>query len=653
MQKATALFSIAGQALCTWTLSGFLGAESSTSIAVARQAAIPDVDIPQSVERIWDSLAGNNNCLGCQGILLILKTLANFGDDTFVGALQKLCNAASSEDEDVCNGTLALEGPVIAASLRDLTLGSKTAQVFCTTLLGLCDYPEVEPYTVPMPLKTITSPLPANVSSNGTKPAPFKIAHFSDIHIDPLYVTGSNANCSKPIPYTPADEPGNNDFPAGPFGDHNCGAPLSLEQSMYAAINALSPDFALFTGDIVDHAIWNTTVAQNSAEISMAYQHMADAGLQIYGTVGNHEMSPANAIPPTHLGAGAQWLYDVVSEAWSRWIGSPAEAKSVGAYSVTTPRDGLRVISVSTNVWYTLNLWLYKDVQRGPSDHLKWLVGELDAAEKAGERVFLVGHMPMGTSDALHDGSNYFDQIVNRYKSTIAGLFSGDYPPSHPNDIEADNNPGHTHLDHFQISYSNYTNRTASNAVATSYIAPSMTPLSGMPAFRLYTIDPTTFGILDIETYVADMADPMFQTTGPVWKRSYAAKETLGALLDTPVPADEELTPAFWHNVTVALENDRAAFEAYWARRTRGWNVPACDDACRKNEICQLRAARSQDNCFVPTPGMSFGIRSEDGTRKPAECDRSVARETIGSLAVRKGQVELLEALLKEHQARK
>ncbi|KAF5512703.1 Sphingomyelin phosphodiesterase 1 [Colletotrichum aenigma] len=567
-----------------------------------------------SVEGIWDSLTGNNNCLGCHGILLILKALANFGDDTFVGALQKLCGAASSEDEDVCNGTLALEGPVIAASLRDLTLGSKTAQVFCTTLLGLCDYPEVEPYSVPMPPKTITSPLPASVSSNGTKSSPFKIAHFSDIHIDPLYVTGSNANCSKPMccrPYTPADEPGNNDFPAGPFGDHNCGAPRGLEQSMYAAINALSPDFALFTGDIVDHAIWNTAVAQNSAEISMAYQHMSDAGLQVYGTVGNHEMSPANAIPPT-------------------------PRRRLAVASVKTPRNGLRVISVSTNFWYTLNFWLYKDVQRDPSDHLKWLVGELDATEKAGERVFLVGHMPMGISDALHDGPNYFDQIVNRYKSTIAGLFFG-----------------HTHLDHFQFSYSNYANRTASNAVATSYIAPSMTPLSGMPAFRIYTIDPTTFGILDIETYVADMADPTCQTAGPVWKRSFAAKETFGALLDTPVAADAGLTPASWHNVTVALEKDPATFEAYWARRTRGWDVPACDDACRKSEICQLRAARSQDNCFVPTPDMSFGIRSEGGTRKPAECDRSVVRDTIGSLAVRKGLVELLEALLKEHQTRK
>lgn len=227
-------------------------------------------------------------------------------------------------------------------------------------------------------------------------------------------------------PYTPADAPGNNDFPAGPFGDHNCGAPLSLEQSMYNAIKTFSPDFALFTGDIVDHAIWNTTVEQNTAEITMAYHHMADTGLFVYGTVGNHEMSPANAIPPSHLGSSAQWLYNVISDAWARWIGTPEEIKTIGAYSIKHPNTNLRIISVSTNMWYTLNFWLYNGVMRDPSGHLQWLVGELDKAEKVGERVYLVGHMPMGTSDALHDGSNYFDQVVNRYQATIAGMFFGE-----------------------------------------------------------------------------------------------------------------------------------------------------------------------------------------------------------------------------------
>lgn len=107
-----------------------------------------------------------------------------------------------SEDKDVCYGTLALEGPVVAASLRGLTLGSKTAQVLCTTLLGLCSYPEVEPYTVPVPPPAATGNTttgPSSAPVNGTRKPPIKIAHFSDIHIDPLYVTGSNANCSKPM----------------------------------------------------------------------------------------------------------------------------------------------------------------------------------------------------------------------------------------------------------------------------------------------------------------------------------------------------------------------------------------------------------------------------------------------------------------------
>ncbi|GKT66967.1 LOW QUALITY PROTEIN: sphingomyelin phosphodiesterase [Colletotrichum tofieldiae] len=516
-----------------WSIIGVVDARQSPgSLDIQLQENISESAIPTSVDGILGSLTSNNNCLGCQGILLILRTLANLGDDVFIGALQKLCSAASSEDEDVCDGTIALEGPVIASSLRELTLGSKTAQIFCTTLLGLCDYPEVEPYAVPVPPRPINSITHLNATVNTTRPTVFKVAHFSDIHIDPLYVTGSNANCSKPMccrSYTPADEPGNTDFPAGPFGDHNCGAPISLEKSMYEAIKAFAPDFAIFTGDIVDHAIWNTTVEQNSAEISMAYQHMSDAGLQIYGTIGNHEMSPVNAIPPTHLGNSAQWLYNILSDAWKNWIGSPAEVKEIGAYSVQSPRTNLRIISISTNMWYTLNFWLYQDVQKDPSNHIQWLVSELDKAEKAGERVYLVGHMPMGTSDALHDASNYFDQVINRYKSTIAAMFF------------------------------------ASNAVAMSYIAPSMTPLSGMPAFRIYTIDAATFNILDIDTYVADMNDPAFQIH-PVWEKYYSAKEVYGALIDPFISPSAELSPALWHNVTVALEKNTAAFDAYWAR---------------------------------------------------------------------------------------
>jgi sphingomyelin phosphodiesterase len=64
-------------------------------------------------------------------------------------------------------------------------------------------------------------------------------------------------------------------------------------------------------------------------------------------------------------------------------------------------------------------------MEADPSGQFAWLVTELQAAETAGERVYIIGHMPLGHSDAFHDASNYFDQIVNRYSATIAALFFG------------------------------------------------------------------------------------------------------------------------------------------------------------------------------------------------------------------------------------
>jgi sphingomyelin phosphodiesterase len=196
---------------------------------------------------------------------------------------------------------------------------------------------------------------------------------------------------------------------------------------MYAAIASLVPDaaFALFTGDIVDHAIWNTTQAQNTLDIDDAYARMQHSGLPfVYGTAGNHEAHPVNAFPPSQPLA----VYDTLARDWTPWIGGAAAATAdrTGSYSVVYPGGRLKVISVNTNMYYIDNFWMYEDpMERDPNGQFAWLVGELDAAEKAGQRVYIIGHMPMGLSDAFHDPSNYFDQIVRRYEGTIAAMFFG------------------------------------------------------------------------------------------------------------------------------------------------------------------------------------------------------------------------------------
>ncbi|KAI1462421.1 sphingomyelin phosphodiesterase [Annulohypoxylon moriforme] len=602
-------------------------------------SVLGNLDPNGAVASIREDAQSPVSCAVCETILLQLKLVALRGDAFFVGVTTEFCKRAGIEDNDVCEGAIALEGPVIAHALRGMKIGSKTSRLACIALMGLCPYPEIEPHEIVFP-----SPKPktARPASSGLKP--LQVVHFSDVHVDPLYAVGADANCSKPIccrETISGESPGF--IPANPFGEHTCDAPARLEESMYAAINDIAPDaaFAIFTGDIVDHAVWRTSRAYNSYVIQDTYARMANAGMHVYGTAGNHEVSPANAFPPIEGepgdSDGAHWVYGLLAEVWRKWIGSRGAdtTRAFGGYSVRHAHlgddetGGLRVISVNTNLYYDQNYWMYKDpMEKDPSGQLEWLVRELDEAERAGERVYVVGHMPMGNRDAFRDASNYFDQIVRRYEDVIAAMFFG-----------------HTHYDEFQLSYADYEEVSHENALVTSYIGPSMTPISGHPAFVVYDVDPVTFGVLDATTYIANMSDSEFSTSGPKWTKYYSAKEAYGPLLgkELEVGSEQELTPAFWHNITVALEKNETAFEEYFERRSRTWGVGICKGECKSTEICKMRAGRAQENCV--TPGFRLGgvgnMENDHTVFEEEECGGSVIRDTLGSVAM---DLEMLRA---------
>jgi sphingomyelin phosphodiesterase len=204
-------------------------------------------------------------------------------------------------------------------------------------------------------------------------------------------------------------------------------------------------------------------------------------------------------------------------------------------------------------------------------------------------------------------------------------------------------------VDQLEIAYSDYSSdytlRTANDAIEVSYICPSMTPTSGPPAFRVYSVDPVTFGVLDIETYIANISDPSYQIS-PVWQKYYSAKEIYGPLVTPPLTdPTAELTPEFWHNVTAAFINDDTAFQGYIARQTRGFDVSDCTGTCKSSEICGIRAAESQYNCGTITPGISFKKRDEFaerslGTVEVGECEGSQARPIIAKIVAQQGMLE-------------
>lgn len=309
-----------------------------------------------------------------------------------------------------------------------------------------------------------------------------------------------------------------------------------------------------------------------------------------------------------------------------------------------------------------------------PDGQLAWLVSELQAAETAGQRVFVIGHMPFGTNDALHDGSNYLGQILGRYDATIAALFFGESVPFFFHGMErllkvvsrrchntarailarrphcynhlssrvctrADTLRliGHTHKDEFEIGYSNYAKQSFATANSMSYIAPALTPTSGSPAFRIYSLDPVTFGVLDFTEYSTSLESSTYQSaSGPVWAPYYSAKATYGPLVTPPVTTPSaELSPAFWHNVTTAFEANDTAFQEYVARKSRGWGVSSCTGDCKTDEICQLRAAEAQYNCATVSPGIDFKRDEAQAKVKESECHGSKVAEMLRKIAKR------------------
>ena len=409
-------------------------------------------------------------------------------------------------------------------------------------------------------------------------------------HVDDKYEPGAEADCNRPLCCRKyADSPLTPKRKASSWGDYKCDSPVKLGVDLLKFVpKVANVSFSILTGDVPPHDIWLQNRESVIREEDAAYKTMAE-GLptKVYPTVGNHEAGPTNLFPTKASGGDIQWLYDSLADDWSRWL--PADAvkavKSYGAYTVS-PAPGFRIISMNNNFCYTLNFYLYADRKDyDPMGELKWLVAQLQAAEDAGERVWIIGHVGPSQTDCLQNWSALYYQVVQRYSPhVIAEQFFG-----------------HTHYDEFAISYGPGA-KNSQNAISTSWIGPSVTPYTDInPGFRIYKVDTKSWNVFDSETYIADMNQAAtWDATGssPNWHLEYSARKAYGA--HVPIAADKPLSAGWWHNVTSAFETNPAAFQDYWTFRGKSAKrLPACTAAngCAKETICNLRAGKSSDAC--------------------------------------------------------
>ncbi|KAJ3556752.1 hypothetical protein NP233_g11907 [Leucocoprinus birnbaumii] len=383
------------------------------------------------VDDIANAISQAVDCGSCHALLVPMKGLAELGNSVFSDTMAAVCKSIGTEDDDVCDGTLGELGPILAHDLRAISPFGRTATQLCNSVFGLCQQPAVIQMKFPVPRAPRTPKM--WVSKGGQ---PIRVAHFSDSHVDREYTPGAEVECTKNICCRNyADKAGKPiQQPAGILASHNCDTSTGLAESMLRATSAQDVSFSIFTGDIIEGRsdTWLVNQTGVTAHLQQFDQEMRTLlDKPVFPVIGNHDTAPVNSFPRnTTSGASSQWVFDTQAAGWSEWLDTSETASVLhmsGSYSAVAPGTNLRIISLNTLYWYKANFWLFDSdtFQPDPNGILAFAAQQLQAAEDAGQRAWILGHMPPSSSDAFHDQSNYFDQIIQRYKNTIAVLLFG------------------------------------------------------------------------------------------------------------------------------------------------------------------------------------------------------------------------------------
>jgi len=184
-----------------------------------------------------------------------------------------------------------------------------------------------------------------------------------------------------------------------------------------------------------------------------------------------------------------------------------AEFKENGYYStLIDSKRKLRLVNIFVGTDDVINFYGWKMLY-DPGNQIQWLRKTLDAAEKAGEDVWILRHIPVGSS-LIKTSNKHMMVLFERYANIIRGFFAA-----------------HTHND--ELSYIRDSN---GKFVGPQFVGGSLTTYGrGYPSFRTYNVDPETNSVVDYSQYRLDLdknnANP---SAGISYTRAYDLKDEYG-----------------------------------------------------------------------------------------------------------------------------
>lgn len=134
-----------------------------------------------------------------------------------------VCENFKLQTSDVCRSGLQLLFPELIEIAKNVSM--TTAEICYFMMDDYCDEVKLPEWSIPIPPKTNVPKAQKNHFPKKGAPV-LKVLHLSDVHLDPLYVEGTNAICPEPLCCREQSGIANiSANAAGKWGDYRCDIP--------------------------------------------------------------------------------------------------------------------------------------------------------------------------------------------------------------------------------------------------------------------------------------------------------------------------------------------------------------------------------------------------------------------------------------------
>jgi len=355
----------------------------------------------------------------------------------------------------------------------------------------------------------------------------------------------------------------------GPYGDYHCDTPSVILEAIHQRIIDESqnekPQFILYTGDHVSDYDANASISETEFVLKDITTRLSNlkkyVGVPVFPIIGNHDTYPSFQFPAE----APFFVYDFMRNNWGEFLSQKSlENFKTNQYYSERILPGLRIVAINTAMFFCANALIPLSAI-DPGGQNAWLRAELEDAKKAGDKVFLVAHVPFGLDEETRIYQMwrvFHDQLVETMDgyngNTIVASFYG-----------------HNHINSFKI-IRNSDGSGAHVGFLTSSVSPK--PLEN-PSITKFVFDlQPPYTIRERINYYIDIAESN-EKGKIIWKKCYSTVENYGL---SDCSADSMM------GFINRMRTDRSLFDQFYSHLWANYQHRECDKECQKEMLCTL-----------------------------------------------------------------